>query len=439
MKIGLESVQSLCVCVVLACCLLVAPGAQAKPLITSSETSLARACLQQTQPPARLVDLCQAALDVAALHQQDRLELMVALGEAQLWADDAAAAEATLLSVLDQQPTHRDALDALAWQYWEEDQYDEARSLFQTMVDAHGDENGFGGLASIARLADDNYEEARRLIDIALAIDPGDDWFHRESGWIHFEQEHHKPAVRAFEWAIKLDAEQVNSFYGLGRAYYGLARYEPALNAFSQAIELAPNTGYLHSWRASSLYRMKRFRAAIKEARVAIRDDPTDPFAYVTKAASHRALEEIQEAIDTYRAAVEAGAGDNYLHYWFAHSLFSEGRPREALEQIDLALDFDGTAAVDHELRADIALELEALPTALEAARAAQSLAPEASYPVYQAALALLRSGETDAALAEFDRAVTLGPDEEMTRTFARWLVRLGKPMAALTLRQRNR
>ena len=52
----------------------------AKPLITSSEDTVARVCLAQTEPPARIVEACDAALTDAALTQSQRVDLMVARG-----------------------------------------------------------------------------------------------------------------------------------------------------------------------------------------------------------------------------------------------------------------------------------------------------------------------------------------------------------------------
>ena len=69
-----------------------AVGAEAKPLVTSSEDNVHRICIARGESPARLVTACDAALAGLGLTQSQRVDLIVARGDAHLWQKSYDAA-----------------------------------------------------------------------------------------------------------------------------------------------------------------------------------------------------------------------------------------------------------------------------------------------------------------------------------------------------------
>ena len=62
-----------------------ATALSAKPLITSSEDTLARVCLEGEESASRLITACNEALALPDLTERQRIELLDSLGEVLYW------------------------------------------------------------------------------------------------------------------------------------------------------------------------------------------------------------------------------------------------------------------------------------------------------------------------------------------------------------------
>jgi len=99
--------------IAVAACLFAAP-LPAKPLITSSEATLARICLKFGDTPERVLAACDGALIEPGVTEGLRADLAAARGDALAALDRQAEAEGAFRAALASNPNSTDALNGLA-------------------------------------------------------------------------------------------------------------------------------------------------------------------------------------------------------------------------------------------------------------------------------------------------------------------------------------
>ncbi|MEL7206084.1 MAG: tetratricopeptide repeat protein, partial [Pseudomonadota bacterium] len=145
----------------------------AKPLVTSSEDTVARICLARSENPSRIVDACDAALSDAGLTRMQRVEFITARGDGYLWLKQYGAAIASFEEALDLDPNAVDAWNGLGWTLWEVEGDAAAYTAFETSLSIDVTVQALGGKAATGRrMGSLSSEDARVLLSAALSIDP---------------------------------------------------------------------------------------------------------------------------------------------------------------------------------------------------------------------------------------------------------------------------
>jgi tetratricopeptide (TPR) repeat protein len=408
----------------------------AKPLVTSSEETLARLCLARDTAPERIVEACDAALFDAGLTQAQRVDLLVARGDGQFWLDDFSGAEESYREALAKNPRSVEAWNGLGWTFWETEGDEAAYEAFSASLAVDVSVQGLGGTAAAGRrsgvVATD---EARRMLEAALAIDPDYVWAMREIGWTLLEDGRTEEAVRRFEAALASDPADINALYGLGRARLAAGEPETALDYFNRMLAEAPDDLSGRIYRITALRRLDRNAQALREADRLIADHPDKATGYVERGRALAALERRAEAIETFRAAEEALGANNALLYWHADLLATDERFAEALDVIERGIGLAGADYSDHLLKSYIAIELGNYALARAAAEASLATGVEDPWAHYYIAVSMVRSGDVPEGLARFDRAIAAGLPADRIGAFARELIGSGKYVEAAQLR----
>jgi tetratricopeptide (TPR) repeat protein len=412
--------------------------ARARPLITGSEDTTARLCRAFDDSYRRLVDICRDALTATDLTAAERSEFLARLADA-LWHTDARdAAEAQYLAAVEADPRNVAARNGLGWIYWYEDAYDRAIGAFESSVALRPTAEGLAGLGSARWYAGQaDAAAALELLDAALAIAPDYAWALREKGWVLFDSGRNDEAAESFRSALVIDADSWNAHYGLGRALSRQGEPEAALAAFGQAIRIDPDPPWAYGQRAHALRMLGRNNQAITDAERMIARAPADSMGHTQKALALDALGRRATAVAAFEAGIAAGAGDDFLLYWYADMLCDDGQYARAGELIDRAILQAPGDAYSYELKAYIALMQDAYPDSLAAAERAVALDGGRVLAHYYAAAALVYSGQTEAGIARFDRGIAAGLEPDVVGRFAADLIAAGAIVEAIRLRAR--
>lgn len=408
----------------------------AKPLVTSSEETVARICLAREETPVRIVEACDLALGEAGLTASQRVELMVARGDGLTWQDHFDEAAESYRAASDLDPRSVDAWNGLGWALWEAEGHAEAFEAFTTSLEVDVSVQGLAGQAGAGRRsgAIENCQ-ARDMLRAALSIDPDYIWAVREIAWSHLEDQDYDAAVTEFEAALIIDDGNINARYGLGRAKMALGENETALEIFNGVLDDAPGDFLTEVYRINALRNLDRNAQALREADRLIKDYPDRASGYIERAFALMALERRSDAIETYQKAEQVLGPNNAVLYWYADALTIDGRFEDAMEIIDRGLTLDGADYSDHLMKSYIALEMEDYLLARTAAEASLATGVEDAWAHYYVAITMIHTGETTEGLDRFDRAIALGLPDHRVGAFARELISAGKYVEAAQLR----
>lgn len=419
-------------------CLLAAPPAWGKPLIASSEETAARLCRAFDDTPERVAALCAQAVNDGTPTLAERAELLTLKGDALdlLGRHDEAAAAFTAAAAAD--PAHVRAHTGMAWLLWGLDREREAVAHFRTAIELRPTADGLAGLGSaLYRSGQADAAEALDLVRTALAIEPEYPWALREIGWIELDEGRFAEAIAAFDSALALNAEDWNAHFGRSRALSKAGDHEAALVAASRSVAAEDEHQQVYAHRAYVLRQLDRNAQAVTEAARAVDLAPGWSGGYVQKALAEEALGHRAVALATFADALEQGAEDAYLLHWYGDVLSNDGQMKKAAEIVDRAIARPDHDQFDLSLRSWIAVEMQDYDAALKAAEGALALDPMMPYPHFYAAVAMVHAGRTEDGIAQFDKAMALGIDEEMVGVFAADLIAAGRFVDAIRLRAR--
>ncbi len=408
----------------------------AKPLVTSSEENVLRVCLARAESPERLVTACDTALAALNVTPSQRVELIVARGDAHLWQSHYDAALATYDEAIALDPNSTEAWNGLAWTLWEVEGDQAAFEAFETSVNISVSVQGLSGKAATGRrLGHIKGTEARALLNAALSIDPDYIWALREMGWIHVEENRPVEAAAAFREALDVEPTDINARYGLGRTELMEGKTEAALASFNDVLLDAPKDFPTRVYHVIALRNLDRNAQALRASDRLIADFPEKSSGYIERGQSLLALGRRGEAIETYADAESRLGPNNAVLYWYADALAADGRFLDALAVIDRGIALDGSDYSDHLLKSYIALELGDYDLARVSAEASLASGIEDPWAHYYIAIADVHDGNVAEGMARFDRAVSVGLPVERVGAFATALLNAGKYVEAAELR----
>lgn len=411
-------------------------AAAAKPLITSSEETLARVCLAGQEDLERLIEACGQALDEASLTVSQKVELLNALANAQSWTDDEETAAATYRQALALDETSVDAWNGLGWALRETYQTREAYEAFSRSVALDVSVQGLAGKASTGRdVGEMSPGESRAMLEAVMSIDPSYVWAHRDIGWSYFDEGLWPEAIATFEDVIAQDPFDQNAHYGIGRAALADGQPDRALTALNTLLELAPGDFWGRAYRVTALRNLDRNAQALREAERLIADFPKSNTGYHERGRALVALGRRGEALDAFAEADAILGPDGLVLYWWADTLAKDGQWDRALEVIERAIALEGSDHYDHLLKSFIALELKDYPLARRAAEQSMEAGTTDPYAHYYIAITLVHSGDTPKGLEMFDRAMSEGLPSHRVGAFASELISRGKYVEAVQLR----
>lgn len=417
---------------------LIASAGVAKPLLTDSQSTYVSACLEQSDTPERMIEICQHGLGGIGASDRQRIEMLDKLGWAYYDLDALDKAEEAFAEILNLDPNAEVGLQGRAWVLYSKDAFPEAANLFRKAASRKPSAGNMAGLAASARRAGQvDFAEFDQMMQTALALNPEYTWAMRELAWRLVDQHRLDEAFELFQKASDLDPYDPYAAYGMAFVLTEQDKWEAAFDPISRTLDLKPDFVSALSRRSLILLMLDRPKQALKDAEAVIAAKPNDADGYVRKA---RALSDLGQRAKAHLVLEEAenraGPG-SYLLYWRA-SLFADDLDYPAaLFHIRRSVALEGADRFDHRLHADIALWLEHTEEARAAIERALDLYPGGEFEQYTNALVMVAEGRFDEAEAAFDAASQAGLPEDYLGDFLSALVAEGRFLQAIMMRAR--
>lgn len=141
-----------------------------------------------------------------------------------------------------------------------------------------------------------------------------------------------KEALETYTLAIVRDPSSERAYSNRALLYEDLNQYEFARQDLSKAIELNPNFDYAWASRAEVNFVLRNYDDCIKDANEAIRLNPDNAFAYAQLACAYGNQGKKEEALKAAQDSVSREARDNFVRT-LGTSLKEAGKLDEAIEQ----------------------------------------------------------------------------------------------------------
>lgn len=416
----------------------VAGVGQAKPLLTNSQETYVSACLDQSDTPERIIEICQHGLGGVGASDRQRIEMLDKLAWAYYDLDDMDQADDAFAEILALNPDAELGLQGRAWVHYNRDYYAAASALFRQAVSRKPNASNMAGLAASARRAGQmDFADFEEMMQTALALNPEYTWAMRELAWKLVDHHRQDEALSLFRTASELDPYDPYAEYGVAFLLSEQNDWEAAFDHVSRALELKPDFVTALSRRSLILLMLDRPKQALKDAEAVIEAEPDDTDGYVRKARALSDLGQRSQAHEVLELAESRVGPGSYLLYWRASLLADDLEYEAALFHIRRSVALEGADRFDHRLHADIALGLGYTDEARDAIDQALGLYPDGEFEQYSNALVLLAEDRFDAAESMFDSATAAGLHQDYLGDFLAALVAEGRFMQAIKMRAR--
>ncbi|MFD5096496.1 tetratricopeptide repeat protein [Amycolatopsis thailandensis] len=381
-----------------------------------------------------------------AVHRRAELLARLAEPEEALAGFRAAAAL---------RPKNAYYLDELARFLEKAGKTDEAVQMFDAAVAAEPDESW-----ALAARAAFHYRAGRYRLAIdgftaAIRLDPDYEWAVYMRGSVHLAADDHEAALADFDRAIELAPQDAENHLKRATVLGSLKRHDEAKLALDRAIELEPGDAWAHAHRARAHGRSGDWTAALADIDVALGQEPDMAFFHALRGAYLAELDRHEEARAELDVAVRSELDEGYAYYKRSCHRLVFGEYAGALADVEeaRALGFGDVDCLAH--RAEIHRQADEHDKAVEDLREVVRREPDSAYyggclgeallfagQITEAvsvlrrstagadwvrntlALAELKIGQTESAMAHFERAL----DEAVTKAAAQprdWEARL--------------
>ena len=327
-------------------------------------------------------------------------------------------------TLLDQSNALRDSSEAhrvLGLIYWAESEYDKSIEQLELAVRLNPrDERARLALSRVLSTAGRDADAERALLD-TVGLFPGSPRAHLWLASSYERSNRFADARLEFERAVAGTVAGQGSIYGsIGRLASGATDVSGANDAFARAVAASPNDAAMRVVFAGSLLQDDRMDEAFAEFVAALLIDPLDATAHAGIGQIHLNAGRHAEAVAALRRATELAPANVEAQYALATALTRLGAHEEArplfagvaTAQRDILADRRRTLTLDV-LREEAALRTSERNYDHAAALWQQVIEREPARASNRVGLAtvLATAGRIDSAIAEYERALTLGAE----------------------------
>jgi FkbM family methyltransferase len=228
---------------------------------------------------------------------------------------------------------------AQAQALWLRRRQQEARPLLEAILAAQPAHAEANNLLGVMLLDEGDRAAARARFEQALATRPNFPAAHNNLGNIHLADGELDEAAHRYRTALSHRPDYVEALTNLGAVYNLLGDSTLAEPYCRKAVELAPDFAGAHCNLGNVLLSQGRDGEAIACYREALRLSPNLPEALINLALVLHDSGYLPGALDYYRKQAEQRPGEFLPHVRIAQALQVMGRPDEAAEELERALE----------------------------------------------------------------------------------------------------
>jgi tetratricopeptide (TPR) repeat protein len=340
---------------------------------------------------------------------------------------DFAAAEPLYRQVLAGQPDHFDACHLLGVALLQMGRLDEGRGLIERAIALKPDVAPAHSNLAMALLGLGRDAEALASLDRALALQPDIAETHNNRGIALANLGRPAEALASYDQALARNPAYPEAHNNRGTALLALGRPAEALAGFQAARAARADYAEAQANRGLALNSLRRFDDALAAFDQALALKPDLAEAHQGRGVALGVLERPGEALASLDAAL-ALAPTALAFSYRGNVLCALGRLDAALESHDRAVELD---AANHEIHHNRGFTLQAMLRPADAVASfgsALRLKPDSPGTLNTLGNSLQEIGDYPGALAAYDRAIALNPDDadaRMNKALA--LLRLGR------------
>jgi len=320
-------------------------------------------------------------------------------------------AELIYRQILDETPTHSDALHLLGVIAHQRGQFGRAVNLIKRAVAMAPDAGTYYcNLAEACRMAGDNkgsLESARK----AVSLIPHSPDAHNHLGLALQMQGLFEEAIVAFKDAIELRSDFALAQNNLGGVYRELNRPDEALAAYREAVRLAPNLPLALSNLGQALLEKGEKDESEKYCKEAVRLAPTFPEGLSNLGNVLRAKDNLKDAKDCYRIALKMRPNVAMIHGNLGQALQQEGNLDEAIKCYEQATALDSKSSRFESYLASAYAEKDNHAEAIKHYRRALELKPDFAEAYNGLGSVLHEQGDFKGSIASYEEALRLKPN----------------------------
>ena len=215
-------------------------------------------------------------------------------------------------------------------EYYDKDQYEEARTSFEEMILRFPDRVGGFLFLGMTYSQLDLYDESEQTLRKAIELSPDDAFIWVQLGYTLYMQYNKAEAEEAYRRALQLDSEYVGALLGLCDVLQDTDRAKEARVLLLRGIELEPDNYWLWQDLGRAYYELDDYDKAMNAfTRAAIlRKDTSKPYRGI--ALVHEAQGELDLALQAYDTALEIEPEDRYALRGRARILVTDGAYEES-------------------------------------------------------------------------------------------------------------
>lgn len=253
------------------------------------------------------------------------------------------------------------------------------------------------------------FKEAFADFDKAIALNPNKTDFWISRGAANSDLQKHTQAIEDLQRAVKTDPNSFLAYNNLGFAFSRIGNFDAAMSNYNKALKLNP-ASYLTFVNIGIVEARKgNMNAALQYFEKAIDGDPGLITAYAARAKANEQMGDKEGAMADYYKAFRLDPRNSELAYNLSMLKYKSKDINGALEVLNEVKKNNHSQMQAYELSARFYLELNQFARAHEEINVVIKNAPKNGAAVFLSGIIYQRSGETDKACDEFNRAYSLG------------------------------
>lgn len=312
-------------------------------------------------------------------------------------------------------PHDPDTLINLGTVLWQQGNLKKAAHLFRTAV-SYDDANARAhfNLGIIAR-QEGRLDEALIEYRRAVTLRPGFSEAHNNLGNLLRQLGRIDEAIESFRLAVVAAPQRPSNYANLANALAARGEMEEAVEACRHAVALQPDSAELHSNLGNLLMKEERLDEALAEFRRALKLRPDSALFYNNVGNVLQTQGKPEEALAVLAEALRREPDSADIHFNYGRVLYELKRFPEAYGHFERAEELRPGWAEAVIQRGNACYEQDHNEEALACYDRALQFQPQAAIRTHRA-LALQRLGRWHEALEDFDRAISVHPDDANTR-----------------------